>query len=58
MSEASSELEEVVGKADEILKKVELAVCEELNADLNVSKFWSCLLCDDFYVFYTSLISV
>lgn len=39
MSEASSELDEVVGKADEILKKVELAICEELDADLNVSKF-------------------
>ncbi|XP_061226299.1 serine/threonine-protein kinase 31 [Neopsephotus bourkii] len=35
MSEASSELDEVVGKADEILKKVELAICEELDADLN-----------------------
>ncbi|KAM9023804.1 serine/threonine-protein kinase 31 isoform 3-T3 [Ara ararauna] len=35
MSEASSELEEMVGKADEILKKVELAICEELDADLN-----------------------
>ncbi|NXD61789.1 STK31 kinase, partial [Eolophus roseicapillus] len=34
-SEASSELEEVVGNADEILKKVELAICEELDADLN-----------------------
>ncbi|NWI31289.1 STK31 kinase, partial [Sula dactylatra] len=35
MSEASSDLEEVVGNADEILKKVELAICEELNTDLN-----------------------
>ncbi|XP_009947770.1 PREDICTED: serine/threonine-protein kinase 31 [Leptosomus discolor] len=35
MSEASSDLEEVVGNADEILKKVELAICEELNANLN-----------------------
>ncbi|KAM6281320.1 serine/threonine-protein kinase 31 [Porphyrio hochstetteri] len=34
-SEASSGLEEMVGNADEILKKVELAVCEELNTDLN-----------------------
>ncbi|KAM6412696.1 serine/threonine-protein kinase 31 [Pluvialis apricaria] len=35
MSEASSDLEEVIGNADEILKKVELAVCEELDTDLN-----------------------
>ncbi|NXK71290.1 STK31 kinase, partial [Amazona guildingii] len=35
MSEESSELEEMVGKADEILKKVELAICEELDADLS-----------------------
>ncbi|KAM9302493.1 serine/threonine-protein kinase 31 [Morus bassanus] len=35
MSEASSDLEEVVGNADEILKKVELAICEELNTDFN-----------------------
>ncbi|GAB0184506.1 mitochondrial enolase superfamily member 1 [Grus japonensis] len=35
MSEASSGLEEMVGNADEILKKVELAICEELNTDLN-----------------------
>ncbi|XP_042658179.1 serine/threonine-protein kinase 31 isoform X3 [Tyto alba] len=35
MSEASTDLEEVVGNADEILKKVELAICEELNTDLN-----------------------
>ncbi|NXK25092.1 STK31 kinase, partial [Arenaria interpres] len=35
MSEASSHLEEVVGNADEILKKVELAICEELDTDLN-----------------------
>ncbi|NXS99540.1 STK31 kinase, partial [Jacana jacana] len=35
MSESSSDLEEVVGNADEILKKVELAICEELNTDLN-----------------------
>ncbi|KFV43016.1 Serine/threonine-protein kinase 31, partial [Tyto alba] len=35
MSEASADLEEVVGNADEILKKVELAICEELNTDLN-----------------------
>ncbi|NXH74441.1 STK31 kinase, partial [Hydrobates tethys] len=35
MSEASSDLEEVVGNADEILKKVELAICEELDTDLN-----------------------
>ncbi|NXG58066.1 STK31 kinase, partial [Hemiprocne comata] len=34
MSEASSDLEEVVGNADEILKKVELAICEELDTDL------------------------
>ncbi|KFP53750.1 Serine/threonine-protein kinase 31, partial [Cathartes aura] len=34
-SEASSDLEEVVGNADEILKKVELAICEELDTDLN-----------------------
>nr|XP_021154727.1 serine/threonine-protein kinase 31 isoform X2 [Columba livia] len=35
MSEASSDLEEAVSSADEILKKVELAICEELDADLN-----------------------
>ncbi|NXP72472.1 STK31 kinase, partial [Ramphastos sulfuratus] len=35
MSEASADLEEMIGNADEILKKVELAVCEELNNDLN-----------------------
>ncbi|KAM6101198.1 serine/threonine-protein kinase 31 isoform 2-T2 [Theristicus caerulescens] len=35
MSEASSDLEEVAGNADEILKKVELAICEELDTDLN-----------------------
>ncbi|NXO61012.1 STK31 kinase, partial [Aramus guarauna] len=35
MSEASSGFEEMVGNADEILKKVELAICEELNTDLN-----------------------
>ncbi|NXV27731.1 STK31 kinase, partial [Rissa tridactyla] len=35
MSEASSDLEEVVGNADEILKKAELAICEELDTDLN-----------------------
>ncbi|KFQ62163.1 Serine/threonine-protein kinase 31, partial [Pelecanus crispus] len=35
MSEASSDLEEVVGNVDEILKKVELAICEELDTDLN-----------------------
>ncbi|KFQ98249.1 Serine/threonine-protein kinase 31, partial [Nipponia nippon] len=35
MSEASSDLEEVAGNADEILKKVELAICEELGTDLN-----------------------
>ncbi|XP_009693759.1 PREDICTED: serine/threonine-protein kinase 31, partial [Cariama cristata] len=35
MSEASSDLEEVVGNADEVLKKVELAICEELDTDLN-----------------------
>ncbi|NXR00492.1 STK31 kinase, partial [Sagittarius serpentarius] len=35
MSEVSSDLEEVVGNADEILKKVELAICEELDTDLN-----------------------
>ncbi|KAM6338974.1 serine/threonine-protein kinase 31 [Podargus strigoides] len=35
MSEASSDLEEVVGSADEILKKAELAICEELDTDLN-----------------------
>ncbi|NXU51577.1 STK31 kinase, partial [Turnix velox] len=34
MSEASSDLEEVVGDADEILKKVELAICQELHTDL------------------------
>ncbi|KAM9387489.1 serine/threonine-protein kinase 31 [Phaethornis superciliosus] len=34
MSEASSDLEEVVGSADEILQKVELAICEELDTDL------------------------
>ncbi|KAM6134767.1 LOW QUALITY PROTEIN: serine/threonine-protein kinase 31 [Pterocles gutturalis] len=34
MSEASSDLEEMAGSADEILKKVELAICEELNTDL------------------------
>uniref|UniRef100_A0A672TX78 Serine/threonine kinase 31 n=1 Tax=Strigops habroptila TaxID=2489341 RepID=A0A672TX78_STRHB len=38
MSEASSELEKVVDNADEILKKVELAICEELDADLNFKK--------------------
>lgn len=37
MSEASSDLEEVVGNLDEILKKVELAICEELDTDLHVS---------------------
>ncbi|XP_064023023.1 serine/threonine-protein kinase 31 isoform X2 [Pogoniulus pusillus] len=35
MSEASSDLEEGIGNADEILKKVELAICEELDNDLN-----------------------
>ncbi|NXS42581.1 STK31 kinase, partial [Balaeniceps rex] len=35
MSEVSSDLEEVVGNVDEILKKVELAICEELDTDLN-----------------------
>ncbi|XP_008947179.1 PREDICTED: serine/threonine-protein kinase 31 [Merops nubicus] len=35
MSETPSDLEEVIGNADEILKKVELAICEELNTDLN-----------------------
>ncbi|KFV54805.1 Serine/threonine-protein kinase 31, partial [Gavia stellata] len=35
MSEASSDLEKVFGNADEILKKVELAICEELDTDLN-----------------------
>ncbi|KFV01138.1 Serine/threonine-protein kinase 31, partial [Tauraco erythrolophus] len=35
MSEASSDLEEVFGNADEVLKKVELAVCEELDTNLN-----------------------
>ncbi|KGL88747.1 Serine/threonine-protein kinase 31, partial [Charadrius vociferus] len=35
MSEASSDLEKVIGNADEILKKVELAICEELDTDLN-----------------------
>ncbi|KAM6277767.1 serine/threonine-protein kinase 31 isoform 2-T2 [Spheniscus humboldti] len=35
MSEASSDSEELVGNADEILKKVELAICEELDTDLN-----------------------
>ncbi|NXS54942.1 STK31 kinase, partial [Brachypteracias leptosomus] len=35
MSETSSDLEEMVGNADEILKKVEFAICEELNTDLN-----------------------
>ncbi|XP_009871650.1 PREDICTED: serine/threonine-protein kinase 31 [Apaloderma vittatum] len=35
MSEASSDLEEVVVKADEILEKVELAICEELATDIN-----------------------
>ncbi|XP_010163693.1 serine/threonine-protein kinase 31, partial [Antrostomus carolinensis] len=35
MSEASSDLEKVVGNVDEILKKAELAVCEELDTDLN-----------------------
>ncbi|XP_075275265.1 serine/threonine-protein kinase 31 isoform X7 [Opisthocomus hoazin] len=34
-SEASSVLEEVVGNADEILRKFELAICEELDTDLN-----------------------
>ncbi|KFP01179.1 Serine/threonine-protein kinase 31, partial [Calypte anna] len=34
MSESSSDLEEVVGSADEILQKVELAICEELDTDL------------------------
>lgn len=48
MSEASSDLEEVVGNLDEILKKVELAICEELDTDLHVSSS----------IFYTSLISV
>lgn len=57
MSEASSDLEEMVGNADEILKKVELAICEELDTDLNVSSNHA-YLCHDFSVFYTSLISV
>ncbi|NWQ72987.1 STK31 kinase, partial [Columbina picui] len=35
MSEASSDLEEAVSNADEILEQVELAICEELDADLN-----------------------
>ncbi|XP_074726483.1 serine/threonine-protein kinase 31 [Strix uralensis] len=35
MSEASSNVAAVVGSADEILKKVKLAICEELNTDLN-----------------------
>ncbi|NXL31280.1 STK31 kinase, partial [Glaucidium brasilianum] len=35
MSEASSNSAEVVGSADEIFKKVKLAICEELNTDLN-----------------------
>ncbi|NXL66705.1 STK31 kinase, partial [Chordeiles acutipennis] len=35
MSEASSDLEKVVGNVDELLKKAELAVCEELDIDLN-----------------------
>ncbi|XP_009324033.1 PREDICTED: serine/threonine-protein kinase 31 [Pygoscelis adeliae] len=35
MSEASSDLEELIGNADEILKRVELAICEELDTDLN-----------------------
>ncbi|XP_009573511.1 PREDICTED: serine/threonine-protein kinase 31, partial [Fulmarus glacialis] len=35
VSEASSDLEEVVGNVDEILRKVELAICEELDTDLN-----------------------
>ncbi|NXL07152.1 STK31 kinase, partial [Mesembrinibis cayennensis] len=34
-SEACSDLEEVAGNADEVLKKVELAICEELDTDLN-----------------------
>ncbi|XP_051465499.1 serine/threonine-protein kinase 31 [Apus apus] len=34
MSEASSDLEEVVGNADEVLKKAELAISEELDTDL------------------------
>ncbi|XP_064300494.1 serine/threonine-protein kinase 31 [Phalacrocorax carbo] len=34
-AEACSDLEEVAGNADEILKKVELAICEELDTDLN-----------------------
>ncbi|NXW57365.1 STK31 kinase, partial [Eurystomus gularis] len=34
-SETSSDLEEVAGTVDEILKKVELAVCEELNTNLS-----------------------
>ncbi|NXG79644.1 STK31 kinase, partial [Baryphthengus martii] len=35
MSEASSDLEEVVGNVDEILRKVELAICEEMDTDLD-----------------------
>ncbi|NXN14065.1 STK31 kinase, partial [Indicator maculatus] len=35
MSEASSDLEEVIGNADEILKQVELAICDELDNNLN-----------------------
>ncbi|XP_054017258.1 serine/threonine-protein kinase 31 [Dryobates pubescens] len=35
MSEASSDLEEAIGNADELLKNVELAICEELDNDLN-----------------------
>ncbi|NXG42386.1 STK31 kinase, partial [Psilopogon haemacephalus] len=35
MSEAPSDLEEAIGNADEILRKVEVAICEELNNDLN-----------------------
>lgn len=54
MSEASSGLEEMVGNADEILKKVELAICEELNTDLNVSSNHAyCVMTSVFlYIFY------
>lgn len=55
-SESSSDLE-VVGNADEILKKVELAFCEELDTNLNVSSNHAYCVMNSiyFYVFNFSL---
>ncbi|NWS66527.1 STK31 kinase, partial [Crotophaga sulcirostris] len=35
LAESSSDLEEMIGNVDDILKKAELAICEELDAGLN-----------------------